>query len=114
MKFLRSSTRRFLRLGRKSNKKLKWRRARGRHSKIREKIRGKPARITIGFRKPRSERNKINNKIPIIIKNLKGLESATKEKNIIIIASVGGKKKKEIIENANKKGIEILNIRKEK
>lgn len=109
MKFLRTSTRNFIRLGKNRKKKQKWRKPRGRHNKIREKRKGKPRKVEIGYRKNKKERGKIKGKIPIIIKNVKELENINKDENIIIIGKVGKKKKKEILEIAEKKGIEILN-----
>ena len=93
-KFLRAGTKRFKRLGRK--KMQKWRRARGRHSKIREKRKNRQAKVEIGYRKKKSERYKIMGKLPVFIKNLKDV-SKVKKKDIVIISKIG-RKKRSIIE----------------
>lgn len=102
MKFLRTNTREYKRLGKGRKKKQKWRRPRGRHNKIREKIRGKQVRPSIGFKKSK-EVSKIKK-----ISNLKELEKI-KKGDEIIIAHIGKKKKKEIIEKAKEKSIKIIN-----
>jgi len=102
-KFLRTNTRLYKRLGALRKKSRKWRRPRGRHNKLREKIRGKPARPVIGFKKPEKERTRI-----IVIRNLKELERINKEEKVVI-GKVGKKKKTELKEKAKEKGLEVLN-----
>jgi len=91
-KFLRTSTKYYKRLGRKS--KLKWRKPRGRHNKIRERRRGKLLRVDIGFGTSRQERKK---KEAILIRNLKEAEKI--EKGQLVIIAKLGKKKKKIVES---------------
>ena len=58
-RFLRRLTNRYLKLGKKRKKKQKWRKPKGRHNKMREKERGYPAVVSIGYRKNRNERGLI-------------------------------------------------------
>lgn len=110
-KFLRTSMHQFNRLGSNKKKLRKWRRPRGRHSKVREHIRGKMAEPVIGFRTARNIRGTIRGKIPILIKNLKELENVGKE-SLIIIAKIGRKKRQELEKKAQEKGVEIFNKKK--
>ncbi len=108
-KFLRTGSLRYKKLGRKN--KLRWRKPRGRHNKIREKRKGRLRKVEIGYRKSSVERNKINGKIPFIVRNLKDLDKVEK-KAIVILAKLGKKKIIQILERANEKEIKILNLKK--
>jgi large subunit ribosomal protein L32e len=108
-KFLRTDWMRFSRLGKNRKKKQVWRRARGKHSKIRRKRFGYPAMPTVGYQTARKEKGKIEGLIPIRITNLKDLSLATKD-NIIILGRVGAKKKLELIKKAEQMKIKIQNL----
>lgn len=105
-KFLRVRGNKKIRLGKRNKKLQKWRRARGKHNKTRESIRGKAVKVKIGFRTLRIERNKINNKVPFRINNLADLKSIKKE-NIAIIAKLGKRKRQEVETKLNELGVEI-------
>ncbi len=107
MKFLRVMGNKKIRLGKRNKKLQKWRRARGKHNKTRESIRGKAVKVKIGFRTPKKGRNKIQGKIPFRINNLDDLKLIKKE-NIAIIAKLGKKKKQQIESRLKELGIEIL------
>jgi len=111
VKFLRTSTLKKVRLGLRRKKKQKWRRARGRHNKIREKKKGKLQKVEIGFRTREKERGKILGKIPVFVKNLSDAEKIKKE-DLVIIAKVGKRKRLEIEKKIEEKGGGILNFRK--
>jgi len=85
-KFLRTGTRRYKKLGRK--KLQRWRKARGRDNKIREKRAGRSRRVEIGYRTKKSERDKIGGKKPVFVRNIKEAEEVTKG-DIVIIAKIG-------------------------
>lgn len=108
-KFLRRDWNRFSKLGKKKRKKQIWRRARGRDNKIREKRKGYPVKVMIGFKQKKDERNLIEKKKPILVNNLRDLEKVEK-KNIVIIGKIGKKKKIEMIKKAKEKGILIYNV----
>src|SRR4030042_6668044 len=97
MKFIRRNWTKFSRLGKKRKKKQVWRRAKGRHSKTREKRKGYPIKVMIGFKQPKKTR-------PIFVNNMKELEKV-KKGEIAIVGKVGMKKKIEIIKKAKEKGI---------
>ena len=106
MKFLRRSMDRYSKLGKRRKKVLKWRKPTGRHNKMRDKRRGYPANVSIGYKK--SERKK-----QFLVNNIKDLEKIKKE-DLIIIGKVGKKKREEILKKAKEKGINFSNIKIEK
>lgn len=107
-KFLRSDTVRHLRLGKNRRKLQKWRRPRGRHSKIRKKRMGYPVFPTVGYKGQKKKSGKISNLAPLVVYNVSGVEKASQD-NILIIARVGAKKKMDIIKKAEEKNLKIFN-----
>ena len=108
-KFARRNWDRFLRLGKKSKKKRVWRRPKGSHSKTREKMKGYPSSVEIGYRNEKKGRGKIQEKNPVMVYNLKDLEKVKKDE-IAIIGKVGKKKKIEIAKMAEEKNIHVANL----
>jgi len=109
--FLRTGTRRYKRLGRISKTKQRWRRARGRHSKIREKKKSKARKVEVGYKKAEAERGKINGKRIVFVENLK--QAGRIEKGaLVVVCKVGRKKRHEIDKIIKEKGGIILNIKK--
>ncbi|MBS3088301.1 50S ribosomal protein L32e [Candidatus Pacearchaeota archaeon] len=107
--FRRQEWMRHLKLGKKK-RKVSWRQPKGRHSKMRQNLRGYPKTVSIGYKREKSQSGKINNLTPVLVHNLK--EANTFPKNsIAIIARIGAKKKLEIIKILNEKKIKILNVR---
>ena len=98
---------RHLKLGKKK-KKVAWRRAKGRDSKIRLKRFGYPAFPSVGYKTPKSESGKIEGLTPILIHNLKELASLDKN-SAVTIAKVGAKKRLELLKKADEMKIKILN-----
>lgn len=107
-RFLRQDWMRHSRLGRGRKKLQKWRRPRGRHSKIRRKRFGYPLKVMIGFSSPKKSSGKINGKIPVLVHNIKEI-SSLQGNSIAIIARVGAKLKAEMLKLAQEKEIQILN-----
>jgi large subunit ribosomal protein L32e len=103
-KFLRTSSHIFKRLGGKK-KGQKWRKPRGRHNKLREKIKGKPISPVIGFKK--AEKAKIKLKA---VGCLREIENVKKGENVLL-AKIGKRKRKMFIEKLKQKGAKILNFR---
>ncbi len=103
-KFLRGKWRTYAKLGRGRKSKQKYRKAKGRHNKIREKKKGNPVLVAIGFKKPRKEEKETR-----IIQNTRDLED-TKKGESVILAKIGRKSKLKIIEKAKEKEIRILNL----
>jgi large subunit ribosomal protein L32e len=108
-KFIRRNWTKASRLGKKRKTKQVWRAAKGRHNKIREKRKGYPIKVMIGFRKNKDERDLIMKKQPIIVKNLKELEKIGKGE-IAIMGKIGNKKRIELAKKAKEKGILVYNI----
>lgn len=96
-----------------SIKRLKesWRRPRGLHSKVRQKMKGKLKMPDIGYKKPEERRGLHPSGFKeVLVRNLRDLEKVDVNKNVIRIAStVGKKKREEIIKKAKELNIKILN-----
>lgn len=101
-KFLRRSSDRYSKLGIRRKKKQKWKRPNGRDNKMREKRRGYPAVVSIGYGTGRKEKK-------IIIMNVKDLEKI-KENQKIIVGRIGRKNKIEIAKTAKEKKIKLDNL----
>jgi len=108
-KFLRRSWDRYSKLGKRRKKKQVWRRPTGRHNKMREKRKGKPATVSIGYRTNKKNRGLINNMVPKTVYNLKDLENL-KNNQMIILGDVGKKRKIELLKEIVKKNIKVYNI----
>lgn len=108
-KFLKRDSSRFSKFGKKRKKMQKWKRPKGRDNKMREKRRGYPVVVSVGYKQSKETRKKINGKSPVRVLSVKEVKSLNKE-NVVIIGNVGKKKKMEIAKIAEEKGIEILNL----
>ncbi len=111
MKFVRQDSHRFSKIGKNRRKLQKWRKPKGRHSKIRQKRRSYPTSPTVGHKSPKKQEGKIKNLTPIKIENSSQLQKVA-EKNIIILSGkLGAKKKIELIKKAAEKNLKILNLK---
>ena len=104
LKFLRQDYMRHLKLGKNRKKLQKWRKPKGRHSKMREKRKGYPISPSIGYKSQKVVTQ-------IIINNLNELKNLNEKNPIIIAKKVGAKKKIEIIKLAQERNIKILNVK---
>lgn len=102
IKFLRRNWDKRSRLGKKRKKKQVWRKPKGRHNKMRERQKGYPAIVRIGYKQAEKEK-------PMLIKSIKEL-GMVKTGESIIIGKMGRKKKMEIAKIAKEKKIKILNL----
>ncbi|MDI6702380.1 50S ribosomal protein L32e [Methanothermobacter wolfeii] len=104
-KFKRQEYARYKKLGEK------WRRPRGRTSKMRRYEKGKPAMPAIGYRKPRAGRGlHPSGYEDVLVSSLSELEALEPEKQAARIAStVGARKKTLMLEKARELGIKVLN-----
>lgn len=91
-------------------KKLKWRRARGRHSKLRQKWKSHQKMPSIGYGQPKEIRGLVKGMKPIMINNSADLEKIGKEDIALLSGKVGGRKKAEIAKKALEKGIGFANF----
>jgi large subunit ribosomal protein L32e len=106
--FIRQGWDRYLRLGKTVKKKRKWRAAKGGDSKQRLRERGKPTRPTIGWGANKETFGMVKGMNTVRVENIAQFANAKKGDGIII-ASVGRKKKMELIKKANEMGFKILN-----
>ena len=102
MKFLRRDCKRFSKFGKGKGKKASWRKPKGRDNKMREKRKGYPAIVSIGYGSHEKEKM-------IIIKNPNEVSKSLEEKRIVV-GNVGKKKKIEIAKKAKELGIKFLNL----
>jgi large subunit ribosomal protein L32e len=103
-KFLRRIWTKYSKLGRGRKKKQKWKKPKGRDNKMREKRRGYPKTVNIGYGNSKKMMEKTK-----IIRNIKDLENIS-PKSAIIIGNIGKKKKLEIIRKAQEKNMVIKNV----
>jgi len=112
-KFVRRRMMAHSRLGRRRKKLQKWARPTGRHNKMREKRKGVPVSVSIGYGSDKKVRGKIQGKQIVFVENLQQLEKVGANQ-IAIIGKIGDKKKLEIAKRAKEKRIEIQNLNIEK
>ena len=88
-----------------------WRKPKGMDSKMRKEKKGKPPLVKVGYRKPKSERNiHPSGYREVLVHNSNDLEEVNPDDQAIRIAStVGGRKKKEILNKADEEDIKVLN-----
>lgn len=103
-KFLRRIWTKYSKLGRGRKKKQKWKKPKGRDNKMREKRRGYPKTVNIGYGNSKKQVEKMK-----IIRSIKDLENMA-QKSVVIIGDIGKKKKLEMIKKAQEKNIVIKNV----
>ncbi|MCK5043549.1 50S ribosomal protein L32e [Candidatus Pacearchaeota archaeon] len=108
-KFLRRIWGRYSKLGKRRKKKQVWRKPTGRDNKMREKRKGYPAVVSVGYKQDKKLRGSLEGKTPILVQNVKDLESL-KKNEIAIVGNIGKKKKIEIAKKAKEMKIEIHNL----
>ena len=108
-KFLRRKNKAYKKLGKRNKRMQIWRKPTGRDNKMREKRKGYPAVVSIGYKTDKISRGAIKEKQPVIVQNIKDLMKIGK-KEIAIIANVGKKKRLEIAKKANEMKIEVHNL----
>jgi len=108
-KFRRQEWFRYKRLGEK------WRRPKGLHSKMRKRVKYRPAVVSIGYRGPSAVRGLHPSGFrEVIVHNVKDLEGVDpKTEAVRIAATVGLRKRIEIEKRAEELGIRVLNRRHE-
>jgi large subunit ribosomal protein L32e len=109
-RFLRRDWKAKIRFGRR--KMMKWRLAKGRHNKIREKKKNRPRMPRIGYGSPREIRGLVKGLNPVYISNENDISKIGKNDIAIISATIGRKKRIEIAKKAS--GIKFLNFSPEK
>ncbi len=93
---------------------IKWRKPRGRQSKLRIKKGGSGRKPSVGYRTEKTKRNMIRGFKAFNVSNVPQLEKLPENSAIIISSSVGSKKAVEIYKAAVEKGFTVLNMRRMK
>jgi len=75
---------------------------------MREKRKGRPAVVSVGYKREKSNFGKIDDKEVIRIVNVRDLEKVSKNQ-AGLIAKIGNKKRLEILKKAKEMKIEIVN-----
>ena len=107
--FLRRGWFRYSKLGKKRKNKQVWRRPSGRDNKMREKRRGYPPVVSIGYGTKKEEKGVIEGKKPVKIMTIKDL-GKIKKNEVGLLGKIGKKKRLEIAKLAEEKGIKIANL----
>ncbi len=107
--FKRRTSNRYSKLGKRRKKKQVWRRPTGRDNKMREKRKGYPAVVSVGYKNAKKISGKLEDKEKVYIYNLKDLGKIGKNQ-IGIVGSLGIKKKIEIAKEAKKEKIKLHNM----
>ena len=108
-KFLRRIWNRYSKLGKGRKKKQKWKKPKGRDNKMREKRKGYPATVKIGYKKSKDVRGKIEGKKVIKVENIKDIKKLS-QGDLVIFGKIGKRKKIEMCKEADKIGIRVLNL----
>ena len=112
-RFLRRKNKAYKKLGKRNKRMQIWRKPTGRDNKMREKRKGYPAVVSIGYRTDKISRGLIEDKQPILVYNINDLLKIKKDE-IGVIANIGKKKRLEIAKKAKEMKIEIHNLNIEK
>lgn len=104
--FLRKDWHKISGLGLRRVKKQVWRKAKGRHNKIRQKHKGHGKNPSIGYSSPRFVRGTIEGFTPVLVRNVNDLAKIGKQ-DIAIVAHVGLRNKIAIVKKADEMGINI-------
>ncbi len=108
-KFLRRIWNRYSKLGKRRKKKQGWKKPTGRDNKMREKRKGYPVVVSVGYKKGKQIRGIIKGKKPILVKNIQDLEKIGKTQ-IALLGKIGKKKKIEVVKKAKEMKIKFHNI----
>lgn len=107
--FLRRDCSRFSKFGNGRGKKAKWRAPKGRDNKMREKIKGHPVSVSIGYGTEKTSRGLIKERTPVSVMNIADLSKIGKEE-IGYLGKVGQKKRIEIMTKAKEMNVEFANV----
>ena len=105
-KFIRTDYWRWSKLGKNRKKLQVWRRARGMHNKLRRRRKGYPAIPLIGYKGAKKDSGKVDGAYPKMVYNVNDLKKVGKHE-IAIIASVGARKKVEIMKRAEEMKVRV-------
>jgi large subunit ribosomal protein L32e len=97
----------------KAVNKKSWRGPRGLHSKMRHGFQGHRATLEVGYGSPREVKNlHKSGLLPVVVCNITDLSALDKAKHIAVIsATVGTRKKVELVKKAKELNVIILNVK---
>lgn len=107
--FQRTKFRAYVKLGSGQKSMRKYKKAKGRHNKIRQKEKGRPRKVEVGFKNDARIRGLVLGKMPVFVQRLQDIEKVGKG-NIAIIRNIGRKAKIEIAKEIQKRNISVLNL----
>lgn len=107
--FQRTKFRAYVKLGSGQKSMRKYKKAKGRHNKIRQKEKGRPRKVEIGFKNDARIRGLVLGKTPVFVQRLQDIEKVGKG-NLAIIGNIGRKAKIEIAKEIQKRNISVLNL----
>ena len=96
------------------SRKIKWRRAKGRHNKIKEKRRGNSRAPNIGYGMPKEIRGLVQGMMPMLVQNVSELSNVGKGQIGVISSRIGAKKRMQIAEQAVKLNVKLENFNAQK
>ena len=108
-KFIRRVSGNYSKLGKRRKKLQVWRRPTGRDNKMREKRKGVPAIVSVGYKRSKKDLGKINGKTQVVINTIADLKKVGKE-DIGVLQKMGIKKKLDIAKESIEKSIEFSNF----
>ena len=89
----------------------RWKRPKGLQSKIRERRKGNPRYIEPGYGSPAAVRGAAAEGLfPVVVSNMSDLTRVTEDHGIVISATVGLRKKVELVKAAVERKLKLLNI----
>lgn len=92
--------------------KSRWRYPRGKHSKVRQQHKGRPALPSVGYGAARDVRGKIKGLNPVLVRGVADLvDLDVKTQGIIVSSRLGEKKRTIILGKAKEAGVTVLNIK---
>lgn len=109
-KFLRTDYWRLSKLGKRRRKLQVWRRARGKHNKMRRRRKGYPAIPMIGYKQARKDSGKVKGLLPVLVNNMSDLGKIKSGQGAILSSTLGARKRIEVIKKAESMKIKIMNL----
>jgi large subunit ribosomal protein L32e len=109
-KFIRTDYWRMSKLGKRRRKLQVWRRARGKHSKMRRRRKGYPAIPMIGYKGAKKDSGKVKGLTPVLVNNMSDLQKVKAGHGAILSSTLGARKRMEMIKKAESMKIKILNM----
>lgn len=97
----------------KSRVKLRWRQPQGRHSPVRQRYRGKPSHVSLGYGSPKEIKHLHSSGLQkVVVSHIQQLEALRPEAHGLVIShSLGDKKRLGLLKAALEKKFRLLNFK---